>query len=81
MSDQKSVTAPEKRLTGGLDGVFFCGLIFVLCGLAQPDAWACAGLIYAIPVVGVASSRHDPHPHEEWFWSSVYHSDADVSAP
>ena len=46
MPDQKSVTAPEERLTGGLDGAFFCALIFVLCGLAQPDARACAGFIY-----------------------------------
>ena len=28
MSDQKSVTAPEKRLTGGLDGAFFCSFFF-----------------------------------------------------
>ena len=67
MSDQKSVTAPEKRLTGGFDGAFSCALIFVLCGLAQPDARPCAGFIYAILVVGVASSRHDPHLHEESF--------------
>ena len=54
-ADQKSAAAPERRLTGGLDGAFF----FLVGGLVGPNARARAHFVDVGLVAGVAMYGND----------------------
>ena len=62
-ADQKSAAAPERRLTGGLEGAFFLLLSFSRKLLARPNARACADFVDVGLVADVAVYRHDRHLH------------------